>query len=40
MKSIINFFKIVFKGIEEAQTMRAQARIRFHNKGMFHNFWD
>ena len=40
MKSIINFFKIVFKSIGEAQEMRAQARIRFHNKGMFHNFWD
>jgi hypothetical protein len=37
---IKNFFKTIFKSIEEAQKLRAESYIRFHNKGMFRGFWD
>ena len=40
MNKIITFFKTVLKGIEDAQMMRAQAYIRFHNKGLFKGYWD
>lgn len=38
MKKILNFIKIILKGIEDAQMARARHHIRFHSKGLFNNW--
>lgn len=40
LNKIKKFFSVIFDAIVESQKLRAQARLRFHNKGLFNTDTD